>query len=913
MPESEKKYFQYWGKATKTDDVSVCPYHLLPYHSLDVAAVGSILLSHDKPIAKDLSEFLDLDAAQLQGILAFALALHDIGKFSSAFQKLYKPDGGNLHQVGMRTRPYDGANNRHDRLGLFFWEDLKKEVLPELLQLEPQWEIRERTFDSLNVLLECVLGHHGKPINSSAPRSIKPFTETHNIEAAREFCVDLFDLFSPNFPLEMLKDDAWRARFEQASWQFAGLAVLADWLGSDNAFFEYNCVPMSLEEYWPIALSGARDVLESTELGERLSVNPYRSMQEHFGFLPTPLQQWAETVPIDTTPQLFILEDVTGAGKTEAALALTHRLMAAGAADGFYFGLPTMATSNTMFNRVADHYLQMLSHEGRPPSIVLAHGASEMNDRFKEAVLSSQKSDSDYSSNDATATAQCNLWLSDSRKKALLAPVGVGTIDQALLAVLPRRHQSLRMLGLYRKVLIFDEVHAADEYMFKILGSLLSLHLHQGGSAILLTATLSKVQRSRLVAIWRNAGNVPIQVPSVFHFPLATKVTVGADEALIEQPLDSRVDVSREVAIQFVESIDECLKKIQAALADGKCVVWVRNSVDDAVGAYHKVCETMDDPDDCFLFHSRFVLEDRKRIESLVIETFGKTSGQNERRGKVLIATQVFQESLDVDTDLLISDICPIDDLIQRAGRLHRHTRDDTGIYRSGITDSRETPALLIHAPQWCDDPEVNWLSEHFQSTQYVYKSSGRLWLGMKKLMELGSIKMPDNARELIEAVYGEDAVEHIPENLLKQEQSLIGSERAIAAKAHAQILKWDRYGYCDRSATAWYEDNTDISTRHSEIETVEVLLLKTTETGALISLVSDPMFGIQLSTVKLSKRKFADNLAPTPKNLESALELFQQRIPKTKYMQVWIPEIDQKFTYSPNIGFCERQELEEI
>jgi CRISPR-associated endonuclease/helicase Cas3 len=905
-------YFKYWGKAKKSMDGGEHDYHLLPYHCLDVAAVGRCLLAEDKAITKDLAELLDVTPKQIQSLVVFFLALHDLGKFASAFQQLYSPENDGLINIESCYQ-YNGKDYRHDRMGLYFWQQLEKDLVSQLYKID-EFNKRDRqqnnTFKSLMVLMDCMLGHHGQPVNKNDPQSIALYTEKQNITAAKAFLVDLVNVIDFDFPIEKLACKTWRKNLELVSWQIAGIAVLADWIGSDKAFFNYQSKPMSLTIYWELIQNVALQALSSTDLNKTLTVKTFESIKSHFGYTPTPLQHWAETIDINSSPQLFILEDVTGSGKTEAALALTHRLMAAGAAEGFYFGLPTMATSNAMFSRISKHYLQMLSSKGNnQPSIVLAHGAREMNDVFRDSVFTSNGEEHNYHKNDNTVTAQCNQWLADSRKKALLAPVGVGTIDQALLAVLPRRHQSLRLIGLNRKVLIFDEVHAADEYMFELLESLLALHLHQGGSAILLTATLSLKQRQRLTNIWlKEAGIAPVKLIEQ-SFPLATRVKLDAVEPILEQALDSRADVSRTVKVQQIIGVDECIRTIIDAVSKNQCVVWVRNSVDDALAAYLLLQQRLIDSEQCLLFHSRFVLSDRKAIENRVLDIFGKDSSGNNRAGKVLIATQVFQESLDADADLMISDICPIDDLIQRAGRLHRHTRNSKGEYQAGVVECREAPVLYLHAPAYTDTPKGDWLSNDFRNTQYVYRFAGRLWLGLRKLRELGAIRMPSEARQLIEAVYSDASLEQIPQSLLHQENELFAEERIKAHKAKSNLLQWRHNGYCDKSAKGWHEDITDINTRYSDIETVEVLLLKRTEAGPLIPWVKHDKFAIQLSTVKLSKNKYAEKLMPIPDELLPALELLKQQFKYIDYMQLWLPELDRNFTYLSTTGFCEQQE----
>ena len=268
---------------------------------------------------------------------------------------------------------------------------------------------------------------------------------------------------------------------------------------------------------------------------EQPSIAPLQSIESLFPFIkqPTPLQHYALTEPLTDQPQLFILEDVTGAGKTEAALVLAHRLMMQGLAEGLYIALPTMATANAMYKRLGDVYRKFYQASNNP-SLILAHGARELSKDFQDSVIlaTQQTPDSDYlhggkeEDQELSATAYCNAWLADSRKKALLADVGVGTLDQALLAVLPSRHQSLRLLGLARNVLLVDEVHAYDSYMQKLLDALLEAHARQGGSVILLSATLPQTMREKLVKAFHKGLEQdeprlsdPAQYPLAYPYP----------------------------------------------------------------------------------------------------------------------------------------------------------------------------------------------------------------------------------------------------------------------------------------------------------------------------------------------------------------------------------------------------------
>lgn len=421
-----------------------------------------------------------------------------------------------------------------------------------------------------------------------------------------------------------------------------------------------------------------------------------------------------------------------------------------------------------------------------------------------------------------------------------------------------------------------------------------------------MTATLTFKQRQRLTDIWLNVGGLSSQLLQKTDFPLATKISLNATLPVIEQPLSSRKDVSREVKVDFLNSFGSCVEKVLAAIVQGQCVVWIRNTVDDAIEAYQTLRSLLTEPERCLLFHSQFILQHRKEIEDRVLTIFDKNSHGELRRGKALITTQIFQESLDTDADVMISDICPIDDLIQRAGRLHRHTRDSDGIYRWGIKDSRPAPILCIYAPEWREQPGSDWLSHNFRNTQYVYRSPARLWLTMRVLRKLGAIRMPAETRQLIDAVYGH-AYEQTLEVLKHQENELIDEERSQTAKAKSYWLQWQLYGYCDRSADNWYEDDSDINARYSDIETVEVLLLKKGDSGQLVPWVNSDEFSVSLSTIKLSRNKYADKLAPIPTELIPALNALQQRYYQIRYLQPWLPDQDPNFTYSSTIGFCER------
>lgn len=868
----DRTYYCYIGKAQSPEGMTAS-CHLLPYHLMDVAAVGKQVLDAYPRLESDLAGFLDLEPAQFRALFLFGLLVHDLGKMTASFQSLFEPMG--LVKTDLPEGvSYDGKRARHDQLGYDVWKKVQKST-----------QVFGRSFRErlrFQFFLGVFWGHHGKPVRQE--KTIKDTLKlTQQDAAAAEAWVDdCRVLLDSELPTTCWTDEAFSERLKQVSWLLAGLGTYCDWVGSDSDIFTYHDKPIALEEYWrQVALPSAKQAIAKTEVFEPVTVQPFTDFQSLFPFAPSPLQAYATQVPVNASPQLFVLEDLTGSGKTEAALTLAHRLLASGAGRGLYLGLPTMATSNAMFDRVSDHYQKMLAGaQGVAPSIVLAHGARDMNDRFREAALGESRSDRPYDKGEATASLHCNQWLADSRKKALLAPVGVGTVDQVLLAILPKRHQSLRVLGLYGKVLILDEVHAADEYMLALLEHLMLLHASQGGSMIMLTATLPQARRQRLVNAWQQAlGQSPtaLQCTGLDDFPLATRV--GGEVGAKETRLPCREGTEKRVAVDFMHSEAGCMAKLVEAVEGGQCAVWIRNSVDEAISAYRQLRDRLPNPEHCQLFHSRFVLQHRKEREAWVMQHFGKSSDQTQRAGRVLIATQVFQESLDADADVMISDLCLIDDLVQRSGRLHRHTRDRLGNLVQDQPDGRTPPTLLIHSPEWDSEPQADWLERHSPNTQYVYKRPGRIWQTMAYLRCAGEIRLPEESRAMIESVYGEDVA--VPAAFEEAEQEYDGLVRASNNQGQFNRLELEQ-GYTFESNRAWGEDNVDIGTRLGD-ESEEVVLVRRMEDGYR-PYIDVSHYAVALSTVKLSGKK---RLAALELLAEEDREAFLQSHPRAKYARV--------------------------
>ncbi|OCG20148.1 hypothetical protein A9G22_00925 [Gilliamella sp. App2-1] len=896
-----KSFYQYWGKCrqnTNSDN-----YHLLAYHNLDVAACGYQIVKHNYFNSAELFMqlgFAPQDNEKAAHWFAYFLAWHDIGKFANGFQQLFKHNNPQL----VAADPAKRYMSRHDSLGFWLWNTF----------LMDKTEIQLSNYNSnincfLDIWLLIITGHHGKPPvfgvngNSSFNRQDKQAALDY-IKAINAFFISEYKLADyPSF----FFDKSLRKKFNQISWLIAGVTVISDWLGSNESFFPFCSQVMSLSEYWHNHAFIQAEKAIST-LPKTTPIAPFIDIKNLFPFIekPTPLQQQALSCQLsDSGPELFIMEDVTGAGKTEASMVLAHRLMTAKKAQGIYIGLPTQATANAIYQRTAGIYGQLYQADSHP-SLVLAHGASHMNSKFNQSIINSEdNSERQYPKGEQTISAECQEWFVDTRKKALLAEVGVGTLDQALMAVMPFKHQSLRLLGLRHKLLILDEVHAYDSYMVKLLESLLHYHALQGGSTIILTATLPYFLREKLLNAFYKGLTISqanLTLNQRLPFPLMTQLN---HNGLIEQAIDTRDEVKRQVKIEWINDIDAGISKIRQTIEQGKIICWIKNSVDDAISLYQQLQLKLEiDSNNILLFHSRFAFCDRLDIEQKTLKWAGKTSNSNIRHGKIIIATQVIEQSLDLDFDEMISDIAPIDLLIQRAGRLRRHVRDQQGNVKPFDKkiqpyDDRGQPILTILAPHWQDDPQKDWLDNPtFRNTGYVYPNHAYLWFTQKILLTQRVIKMPEDARLLIESVYAQDI--EPPTGLQEAFYSAQGKSLSQASIANQSLLKLNG-GYNRTSCDGW-EKSIELSTRLSE-DNVDLYLAYKLE-DKIIPYCTNSEYAWEQSRVPLSISKWEKIKKTIPQLDQQSLEKIRLQIHRPQAIIILIEQDKDSTFYSKEIGF---------
>ncbi|MFT3691466.1 CRISPR-associated helicase Cas3' [Paenirhodobacter sp.] len=706
-------WFDWPGKSAPVEGG---PRHPAVCHMLDVAAVAERLIA---PFGFD---------QPLRDALVLLIALHDLGKISDSFRAMIEsgvPQG-----------------YRHWQLteALLFAHDERLAA-----RIGGSWRQRQALYAS-------VAGHHGQPSDLGLGQPGRPErdmrTALKQIGTGLTPAGEVIDAFCALWPGASLAGLDLRAEVP-LSWWLPGLCAAADWVGSNTRWFLPEDGQPDVSDYLRRARAIAETAVREAGLaGAAVCPGPL------FDFTLRPMQAACAEVALPDGPMLAVIEDETGAGKTEAALLLAHRMMQAGKGRGLYFALPTMATSDAMFGRARDVVGRMLT----APTLTLAHGRAALSDAFRDLVGSDQRGE------DAPS---CTDWLAESRRRALLADVGVGTVDQALLSVLPVRHQTLRHFGLSSKILIVDEVHEMGEpYIGRELERLLQMHRAAGGSAILLTATLPMDLRRQLLKTYggENPG------------PAYPALTVAGGEARGDFPPDTR-PVKGPVRVERIADAEAAADLLVERAGQGAACVWVRNAVDDAIAG---VAALRARGVEARLLHARFALADRKRIEAEVLARVGKDGVG--REGFVLVGTQVLEASLDLDFDVMLSDIAPIAALIQRAGRLWRHM-DRRPVRGRPVPE----PVLHVLSPDPAVVRDDRWLQGTLGAGAYVYVLAD-VWRSARVLFEAGQITAPGGLRALIEAVHGAAAVD-LPEVLLPSELQAMGKGAADGTLAQHNLV----------------------------------------------------------------------------------------------------------------------------
>lgn len=690
--------------------------HGLLAHMLDVAAVALVLIEHESPATiAQLADQFGLPADEFPLMMATLAGLHDFGKAIPGFQAKW-PQGQLLdEQAGLQFKDASLAVTDHAMAS----GGLLKQLLEGRFG-------RKRWRQSV---LQAITAHHG--YNQPQAWEI-PAGEAAGWSGARQQLLDAYlgvmTLVEPE-----------SARLEQPAVQWlAGLTSIADWIGSNPEWFPLGERADSLHEHFIAAQQLARSALQD------IGWPAFRSLLQEDAptevllgqvlgrkepLPPRPLQQVAERLLADSQgPALLLVEAPMGEGKTELAFLAHLRLQRANQHRGLYVALPTQATGNALFER-ALAFLRAFAGE-QQLDIQLVHGGALLDERIEALRLQGIHDDSERQ----TAAVTASSWFS-RRRRPLLSPYGVGTVDQSLLAVLNVKHHFVRLWGLANRVVVLDEVHAYDTYTSSLIENLLRWLRPLGASVVLMSATLPAARQRALLQAWGVNGPVP-----QYDYP---RLLLADGRGVQGDTFDSR----KQAPIQL-QAVGESLAEL-AALAlrllagEGHGAVIV-NTVQRAQQLYRLLQEQAASIE-LLLFHARFPADERSTREKQVLATFGKQEGQLARSGRVLlIATQVAEQSLDIDFDFLISDLAPVDLVLQRAGRLHRHQRPRP--------DAHAAPCLWVAGLSPERLPEMKETAWEFVYHPWVL---ARSWAFLSRESEL---QLPGDIDRLVQQVY-DDAV----------------------------------------------------------------------------------------------------------------------------------------------------------
>lgn len=854
-----------WAKSSKLVD----GWLPLWRHLDDSAAVAGELWDRWLPEAtrRLIANALPAGDADGRQLAVWLAGIHDIGKATPAFAVQVRSLANRMREQGLEM-PYDIPYQdrvlaRHAAAGQVLLEKWLADV--------HQWpRLQARPFAVV------VGGHHGVPpssfeLNRAVDRpnllglsnDQEPWQRVHRelLDRAAIHC-DIADRLA-----------GWRdVKLPQpVQVLLTGLVIIADWIASNDDLFPYDPerlhVPSRLTDAWnELDLPTPWSAVATTDTPVELFASRFTLPS---GATPRPVQTTAVGIARRMpTTGLLVIEAPMGEGKTEAALAAAEQLAARCGAGGCFLALPTRATSDAMFNRVRDWLVRVpdSDQEAGALALTLAHGKARLNDDFVALMRHGHSASVEFDAPEARRDLAAHHWLT-GRKKAMLSSFVVGTIDQLLFAALKSRHLALRHLGLAGKVVIVDEVHAYDVYMSNYLDRALEWLAAYRVPTIVLSATLPARRRRMMIEAYDRGRDVgapmsrrrswrdsPTSEPppdryasldgDIGYPALAASGVDGRPEVRVARPSGRTTVVKLGRADDGPSSLASLLR---AALAGGGCAVVIRNTV-------RRVQETAAFLRTSFagtgievsVAHSRFLAPDRAERDRWLRDSFGppehllKVGGTRPDR-HVVVASQVAEQSLDIDFDLMVTDLAPVDLVMQRAGRLHRHQRG---------TDQTHRPEALRHAR--CLVTGVDWSTSPPTPVVGSERVYGRHTL-LRSLAVLDpyldghrSIRLPTDIAPLVQAGYSDapvgpaawqaamTAAQQRHASTQEQKEHKAGTFRLAPAGLPGQaIVGWLDAGVGDADDDPRLEGRRQV--RDTPAESVEVIALLRRADGELV------------------------------------------------------------------------------
>ncbi|MFI6229266.1 CRISPR-associated endonuclease Cas3'' [Micromonospora echinospora] len=744
-----------WGK---TDRRGTSPVGWLPLwrHLADTADVAGQLWDHwlGRAVRRRIADELPGGDRDGRTLAVWIAGVHDVGKATPAFA----------------CQAYALAERMRDR-GLGYHRDLvraDRRYAPHATagQLVLADWLQQHDWIDPHPYAVVVGGHHGVPPTDAGLRDAQVRPHLLGDQAWRQVQQELLDWMAERSGAgERLADwgDVPLSQPVQAA--LTGLVIVADWIASNEEFFPYvldGTDGERLRSGWevldlPVPWQPAAPPPGVDELFEARFALPA-------GAVPRPVQrtvaELADTMPV---PGMMIVEAAMGEGKTEAALAAVEILARRTGASGCYLALPTRATSDAMFGRMLSWLSRLPDTQvGRGARDVrLAHGKAALNpdyDRLRRTLLPSG-----IAEDAGGADVGVHDWLA-GRKKTLLSSFVVGTVDQLLFAALRGKHLVLRHLGLAGKIVVIDEAHAYDVYMGRFLDRALEWLGAYGVPVVVLSATLPAHRRAALTQAydtgrlgplprptWRDRGKPRVDpyaaLRTDLRYPLVTVSAAGRGGTAVTCADSGR---GVEVAVRpLADDLPTLIGLLHDRSTDGGCVLVVRNTVARVQETAAALRAALGPDVPVSVAHSRFMALDRADKDRWLRDTFGPPGTGSRPFRHVVVASQVAEQSLDIDFDLLVTDLAPVDLVLQRIGRLHRHPRDDRPARLA-------TPTCWIIGADWTTEPP-----QPVAGSRRVYQPATLLRSAAVLLPHLDGapLRVPSDIAPLTQAAYGDAPV----------------------------------------------------------------------------------------------------------------------------------------------------------
>ncbi|WP_303870607.1 CRISPR-associated helicase Cas3' [Fannyhessea vaginae] len=853
----DKQLLWLWAKKNRVHDVPM--WLPLTVHLQDTMQICGLLYEHW--LSDGIKEFLkktiisnaEDKEASLKNLCMFLGAVHDIGKATPIFQvKAARPNDADLDTLVLDNLKQAGFTKLDEYIANQL-KDVRHNISGQYIL----------TKQGVNLCVANIIGaHHGTPVSYQDAKDIydgytSSFYQDDNDKSSTATLWQTIHTVLVNNALthceyECVSELPYISQPAQVI--LSGLLIMADWIASNEKYFPlisldtYNVHPTRVE----IGFTKWYNERIHTWQPKSYTSDIYQS---RFGsavigherkFIPNDIQEKvAFLVNEIDNPGIMILEAPMGKGKTEVALVAVEELAKKTHRTAMFFGLPTQATSNSMFGRIA----AWLQHFDGKQSIRLIHGKAQLNEQFANLPKSRGIFEDNYNNNDNHSNANTEFNENDTtkisvndwfagRKLSILDDFTVGTVDQILLMALKQKHLMLRHLGFSNKVVVIDEVHAYDVYMSVYLYRALRWLGAYRVPVVILSATLPRNKRKQLVENYMNgAGKFKTAAkPSDFDTNEAYPLLTYNDGQNIKQfsDFDTEQGINYEIQCKSQsESEREAVVELVVKLTPNGGVVGVIVNTVRRAQEFAQCCMEAFGEDNVALLHSSFIATERYSKEKQLIDTIGKDGKRP--HFKIIIGTQVIEQSLDIDFDVLITDLAPMDLLLQRMGRLHRHQ-----ITKHPI--NLQTPKVyILH----CSDYNFDKGSAYIYSPFILFRTEYFL---KQHLQEKSTINLPNDISPLVQSVYSDTEL-----NLRDEAEKLRDSYRTykdryeLTEKSKENKAKIYRLGIparkisTDKNLGDWITNSdkeAEMSDAHASaevrdtVDTVEVIALKACEGG---------------------------------------------------------------------------------